>query len=123
MRLPNNWSNTGQVAPDGAAIVLGAPPDDMRRTAAANVPYVEGLVSNGRLPHSASVRSVRADGNVMVLTTTLDDEASGHELWEALTQAIGCDDSFMRIRGRRVVLRDGSIVDTPGPGYVLCAGT
>ena len=93
------------------------------RGATANVGFVDQLVAEHKLPHSAAVTAVSAEGDVIVVSTTLNDYASGEELYEALSRAVGCDDNFLLIKGERVVLRDGTRVDSPRPGFSTCAGT
>lgn len=93
------------------------------RGAAANVRYVTSLVDGGDLPASTSVVGVRADGDEIVVTTSLTDRVVAVELWEALANVLGCDDSFLFVRGWRVVLDDGSVVDGPGPNFEYCVGT
>ena len=93
------------------------------RTASATVPYVERLVAQHRLPHAAAVRRVWADGAVVVLTTDLTDRTAAEDLYEQLSTAAGCDDSYLLVRGYRVELKDGSQVTSPRVGYQTCAGT
>lgn len=94
-----------------------------QRGAAANVGFVEGIVANGEVPHAASVTSVTADGDVIVLSTTLIEEAKAQEVWEAVAQYLGCDDSFLRVGGWRIVLADGSDVSEASADYEPCVGT
>jgi hypothetical protein len=84
---------------------------------------VKGLVSTGRLPHASAVRRVWADGAIIVLSTTLTDHAAAEDLYERLSTAAGCDDSYLLVKGYRVVLQDGSQVTAPRRGYQTCAGT
>jgi sugar lactone lactonase YvrE len=93
------------------------------RSAAAAVPYVQSLAAQGRLPHSETIRSVRADGEFVVVSTSIADSARATELWEALSRELGCDDGHLFVRGYHVLLADGSVVDKPRPGFVYCAGT
>lgn len=93
------------------------------RGAAANVGFVERLVTTGEVPHAASVTSVTAEGDVIVISTTLIGEAKATEVWEAVAKYLGCDDSFLRVGGWHVVLADGSKVSEPSAGYEPCAGT
>jgi hypothetical protein len=93
------------------------------RGATANVGYVERLVADHKLPHAAAVTAVSAEAGVIVVATTLNDHTSGEELYEALSRAVGCDDRFLLVKGERVVLRDGTGMDSPRPGFVACAGT
>lgn len=108
-------SSTNQTAP--------GPADTGARTAAATVPYVEQLVATRQLPHASAVRRVSADGAVIVVSTTLTDHAAAEDLYEQLSRAAGCDDSYLLVRGYRVVLQDGSQVTHPRPGFQTCAGT
>ena len=85
--------------------------------------YVERLVAEHKLPHAAAVTAVSAEADVIVVSTTLNDHASGEDLYEALSRAVGCDDRFLLVKGERVVLGDGTRVDSPRPGFSVCAGT
>ena len=93
------------------------------RSAAGAIPYVENLVAHRRLPHSETIRSVRAVGDFVVVTTSLTDENKATQLWEALSLALGCDDSHLFVRGYHVILADGSVVAAPNMGFQYCAGT
>jgi sugar lactone lactonase YvrE len=119
-----------RVHPDGSSVdvtpgLYGEPPSTRPdpRSAAGAVPYVENLVDHRGLPHSESIRSVRADGDFMVVATSLTDATKAAELWEALSLNLGCDDSHLLVRGYHVMLADGSVVAAPRPGFVYCAGT
>ena len=93
------------------------------RGAVANVSYVEGLVAGAKVPHAAAVTAVSAQSGVIVVSTTLQDHASGVELYEALARALGCDDRFLLVKGESVVLKDGTSVDSGPPDFDACAGT
>ncbi|MDQ1510834.1 MAG: hypothetical protein QOG50_2678 [Actinomycetota bacterium] len=119
-----------RVHPDGSSVdvtpggpVAIAPSAPNPRSAAGAVPYVENLVAHRRLPHAETVRSVRAEGDFMVVSTTLVDENQAGELWEALSLALGCDDSHLFVRGYHVLLADGTVVAAPRMGFQYCAGT
>jgi sugar lactone lactonase YvrE len=119
-----------RVHPDGSSVdvtpggpVAIAPSAPNPRSAAGAIPYVENLVAHRGLPHSETIRSVRADGDFMVVTTSLTDENQAAELWEALSLALGCDDSHLFVRGYHVILADGSLVAAPRMGFTYCAGT
>jgi len=56
-------------------------------------------------------------------STTLTNSADAEDLYEKLSTATGCDDSFLFVRGQRVILKGGSVVTAPWPGYQTCAGT
>lgn len=109
---------TAPVVPHGSSTTKPHP-----RGAAANVGFVESLVRNGQLTASSSVKTVRAEGDEIIVTTSLTDHEAATALWEALADALGCDDSFLLIRGWSVVLEDGSVVDEPGPHFARCVGT
>ena len=96
------------------------PVADDSRGAAANVDYVESLVANGELPFSSTVKSVHADDNTIVLTTSLTDEADATALWEALANHLGCDDTFLRVEGWDVILGNATVVDEPSPNFEYC---
>jgi hypothetical protein len=91
------------------------------RGAIANVAYVQRLVTGNRLPHATSVTRVRAEADEIVVSTSLTDTVKAEELWEGLKLAIGCDDSFLGIKGHVVVLEDGSRVDKPRHADFNCA--
>lgn len=93
------------------------------RGAAANVPYVRQLVAENKLPHAAAVTRVTAEGDLIVVFTTLSDRASAEDLYEQLSRRVGCDDSYLFVKGVRVVLADGARISRPRPGFVTCAGT
>jgi hypothetical protein len=93
------------------------------RSAAANIVYVKRLVTDHGLPHSDAVTGVTAEGDQIVVSTNLADRTSAEELWEALSNAIGCDDSFLLIKGEAVVMSDGTRIDQGRPGFHHCAGT
>src|SRR5258708_39513950 len=78
------------------------------RGATANVAYVKRLVTENRLPHSSAVTGVSAENGEIVVSTGLTDTTTAEELWEGLKLAIGCDDSFLFVKGYFVLLRDGS---------------
>jgi hypothetical protein len=80
-------------------------------------------VSTGRLAHAGAVRRVWADGAIIVLSTTLTDHEAAEDLYEQLSTAAGCDDSYLFVQGFRVVLQDGSRITVPRDGYQTCAGT
>ena len=90
------------------------------RGAAANVGYVERLVAEKRLPHASMVTKVAAVADRIVVSTTLANTTQAAELWEGLSLALGCDDSFLLIKGYSVVLADGTHVDQPRPGFQYC---
>ena len=69
------------------------------RGAAANVSYVQTLVDGRKLPYASTVKRVRADGDIIVVSSTLMNPTNARELWEGLSLALGCDDSFLSIRG------------------------
>jgi sugar lactone lactonase YvrE len=119
-----------RVHPDGTSVDMtpgardvpnSATPDP--RSAAAAVPYVERLAAQGKLPYAKTVRSVRAVGDFMVVSTSLVDEIKAAQLWEALSLKVGCDDSHLMVRGYHVILADGSVVAAPRMGFEYCAGT
>jgi len=93
------------------------------RSAAATIGYVRRLVAQGQLPHASAVKRVWADGPIIVVSTTLTDRGDAEDLYEKLSTATGCDDSFLFVRGQRVILKDGSVVTAARPGYRTCAGT
>jgi sugar lactone lactonase YvrE len=119
-----------RVHPDGSSVdvtpggpVAPGPSRPDPRSAAGAVPYVENLVAHRGLPHSETIRSVRADGDFMVVSTSLTDQNQATELWEALSLTLGCDDSHLFVRGYHVILADGSVVAAPNMGFEYCAGT
>jgi hypothetical protein len=119
-----------RVHPDGSSVdvtpggpVAIAPSAPNPRSAEGAIPYVENLVAHRGLPHSETIRSVRAEGDFMVLSTSLTDATRAAELWEALSLALGCDDSHLLVRGYHVILADGSVVAAPNMGFEYCAGT
>ena len=83
------------------------------RGATANVAYVKRLVTENRLPHASAVTRVRAEADEIVVSTSLTDTINAEELWEGLKLAIGCDDSFLGIKGYFVLLKDGSRRQAP----------
>jgi hypothetical protein len=91
------------------------------RGATANVAYVKRLVTENRLPHASAVTRVRAETDEIVVSTSLTDTISAEELWEGLKLAIGCDDSFLGIKGYFVLLKDGARVDKPRYADFNCA--
>jgi hypothetical protein len=93
------------------------------RTASAAISYVRQLLAQHRLPHASAVQRVWAHGQAIILSTTLTSEADGQALYDKLATATGCDDRFLFVRTRFVVLRDGLAIDAPRPGYQVCAGT
>ncbi len=93
------------------------------RTAEGTISYVQRLVAQGQLPHRSAVKRVWADGPIIVVATTLTSRTDAEELYEKLSTATGCDDSYLFVRGQRVVLQDGSVVTAPRPRYKTCAGT
>lgn len=96
-------------------------PDEFGATAAAG--YIKGLVATDEVPHSSEIVAVRAEGEVVVIETSLIDRTRAVEISESLGTTLRCDDSFPRVRGWQVVLKDGSAVDQSGPDVQLCAGT
>jgi hypothetical protein len=90
------------------------------RSAAANVPFVRQLVAERRLPHSTDVTKVEAVGDRIVLRTSLTDNTPAQELWEGLDNVIGCDDSYLLIRGLGVVLANGFQVRAGRTGFRPC---
>jgi sugar lactone lactonase YvrE len=119
-----------RVHPDGSSVdvtpggpVAIAPSAPNPRSAAGAVPYVENLVAHRGLPYSETIRSVAADGDFLVVTTTLTDETQAAELWEALSLNLGCDDSHLFVRGYHVLLANGTVVAAPRQGFEYCAGT
>jgi sugar lactone lactonase YvrE len=113
--------SSADVTPGGPVAVPPSRPDP--RSAEAAVPYVENLAAHRRLPHSETIRAVSADGDFVLVTTSLAEENQAAELWEALSLALGCDDSHGFVRGYHVVLADGTVVAAPRPGFEYCAGT
>ncbi len=91
------------------------------RGATANVAYVKRLVTENRLPHSSAVTGVSAENGEIVVSTGLTDTTTAEELWEGLKLAIGCDDSFLFVKGYFVLLRDGSRVEKPRHADFNCA--
>ena len=69
------------------------------RTAAATIGYVQRLVARSQLPHASAVKRVWADGPIIVVATTLTNRADAEDLYEKLSTATGCDDSFLFVRG------------------------
>jgi len=107
-------------------IVAGSIQKDLKtfdQSAEAAVCDVETLVARRRLRYAETVRSVRADGDFVVVATSLTDSTRAAELWEGLSRNLGCDDSHLFVRGYHVLLADGSVVAAPRPGFVYCAGT
>jgi sugar lactone lactonase YvrE len=109
------------ITPGTKSVPLTTTPDP--RTAAAAVPYVEGLAARRELPSAETVQSVRAQGDFITVSTTLTDSTKAAEIWEALSLKLGCDDSHLLVRGYHVLLADGSVVAAPRPGFQYCAGT
>ena len=75
------------------------------------------------MPHASAVRRVWADGVVLVVSTALTERTAGEQLYERLSTLAGCDDSFLLVKGYRVILQDGSQITAPRHGYQTCAGT
>jgi sugar lactone lactonase YvrE len=109
------------ITPGSTSAPLTSTPN--ARTAAAAVPYVEGLAAQRKLPYAETIQAVRAQGDFMVLSTTLTDSTKAAEIWEALSLKVGCDDSHLLVRGYHVLLADGSVVAAPRQGFQACAGT
>jgi sugar lactone lactonase YvrE len=113
--------SSADVTPGGPVAVGPSRPNP--RSAEAAVPYVQNLAAHRRLPHAETIRAVSADGDFVIVTTNHADQNQAAELWEALSLALGCDDSHGLVRGYLVVLADGSDVAAPRMGFEYCAGT
>jgi hypothetical protein len=94
------------------------------RSAAANVSYVRQLAARNQLPNSSAITGVSADGPVIVVTTRLSDRSSAEAMQAALVRALECDNQLVLIKRVRVVMRDGTRVDSSGPDHMKpCTGT
>ena len=108
------------VSPSSTKTTPKTTPKPNPRGAAGNVGYVEQLVAEQLLPHFEAVTGVTAQADEIVVSTSVRDTQSAEELWEGLSGYVDCDDSFLFVKGLRVLLEDGTAITKGRPGFKAC---